>query len=609
MQKTTPPVAAAPAALRGACTDPPRAFDPITLEVIAQELVAIPNQIDKNITRTAFSAFISEYKDYSVGIVDAEGALISQSRGSLAIFVANALGTAVRDGLEIYGADGLREGDIVISNHAGTLGQHLNNVVMYTPVRVGPDGELLAFFCVLMHWIDIGGIMIGSCSSTTTSEIFQEGLHLRTVRLYEGGRRNEDMFRVIRCNTRFPDMLMGDIEAQVGGCQLGRRLVADIADRHGADTIRASVRMMWDQSHSVVREALRTAPAGTYKAFAFLDNDGVDLDTTVPIGVTVHVDAESLTIDLSDVAKQRPGPLNAGRNGGAVAAARIAVKYLFSPERAVNEGDFRALRVEIPDGTFISATGNAPLGSSGNMIPTVVDTILHALAEAFPERAAAAHHGTYGVHAFHGTDPHTGRPFYNLDTICGGWGASAAADGYGPSRSNVHGDTANVPIEMVETFSPYRFDSYTLLADSGGAGRHRGGLGVEKVYHITAPCRLNLKIDRTLCPPWGLRGGRPGKVSDVEFRRADGSVQRILKGDHPLLPGDSVVVRTAGGGGYGPPWERPLERVLEDVALGYVTVEAARDEYGVVIGHDGRTDDRATRALREAMAQQEGERT
>jgi N-methylhydantoinase B len=579
-----------------------RGFDPITLEVIAQELVAIPNQIDKNITRTAFSAFISEYKDYSVGIVDATGALISQSRGSLAIFVANALGTAVRDGLALYGADALGEGDVVVSNHAGTLGQHLNNVVMYTPVRVGPERELVAFFCVLMHWIDIGGIMIGSCSSTTTSEIFQEGLHLRTVRLMEAGRRNVEMFRVIQYNTRFPDMLMGDIEAQIGGCQLGCRMVADIAERHGAPTLRAAVRTMWEQSGATVRAALATARKGTYRARAWLDDDYIDLGTPVPIGVTVHVDEETLAIDLSDVASQRPGPLNAGRNGGAVAAARIAMKYLISPERAVNEGDFHALRVDIPDGTFISAGGNAPLGSSGNMIPTVVDTILHALADAFPDRAAAAHHGTYGVHAFHGTDPRTGLPFYNLDTICGGWGATADADGYGPSRSNVHGDTANVPIEMQERSCPYRFESYELRTDSGGAGRRRGGLGVHKVYRVTAPCRINLKIDRTRCPPWGLRGGREGKVSDVEIHRVDGRVDRVLKGDHALQPGDRVIVITAGGGGYGPPWEREIERVLEDVALGYVSLEAARDEYGVALERDGTVDPVRTRALREAMA-------
>ncbi len=579
-----------------------RGFDPITLEVIAQELVAIPNQIDKNITRTAFSAFISEYKDYSVGIVDATGALISQSRGSLAIFVANALGTAVRDGLLIYGADALNDGDVIISNHAGTLGQHLNNVVMYTPVRVGPQRELVAFFCVLMHWLDIGGIMIGSCSSTTTSEIFQEGLHLRTVRLIEAGRRNSEMFRVIQCNTRFPDMLMGDIEAQIGGCQLGCKMVADIAERHGAHTFRAAVKTMWEQSDATVRSALRSARHGDYSASAFLDNDGIDLDTTVPIEVTVRIREDQLTVDLSKVARQRPGPLNAGRNGGAVAAARIAVKYLFSPEQAVNEGDFQALKIEIPDGTFISAVGNAPLGSSGNMIPTVVDTILHALGQAFPERAAAAHHGTYGVHAFHGKHPQTGQPFYNLDTICGGWGATADADGYGPSRSNVHGDTANVPIEMQETFCPYHFESYELRCDSGGAGRLRGGLGVEKRYRITAPCRLNLKIDRTRCPPWGLHGGQAGKVSDVRVERIDGSTQQILKGDHPLMPGDLVIVQTAGGGGYGPPWERDPARVVQDIELGFVSVEAARGDYGVVLNAGGVLDEQQTAQLRAQLS-------
>ena len=581
----------------------PRTFDPITLEVIAQELVAIPNQIDRNITRTAFSAFISEYKDYSVGIVDATGALISQSRGSLAIFVANALGTAVRDGLATYGADQLAEGDVIISNHAGTLGQHLNNVVMYTPVRVGPERELVAFFCVLMHWLDIGGIMIGSCSSTTTSEIFQEGLHLRTVRLIEAGRRNPDMFRVIQYNTRFPDMLMGDIEAQIGGCQLGCRMVADIAERHGAPTFQAAVQTLWQHSDATVRAALATAHHGDYSASAFLDNDGIDLDTPVPIHVTVRVRSDHLVVDLSDVAKQRPGPLNAGRNGGAVAAARIAMKYLFSPEQAVNEGDFKALNIEIPDGTFISAVGNAPLGSSGNMIPTVVDTILHALGKAFPERAAAAHHGTYGVHAFHGKHPQTGLPFYNLDTICGGWGATADEDGYGPSRSNVHGDTANVPIEMQETFCPYHFESYELRCDSGGPGRYRGGLGVEKRYRVTSPCRLNLKIDRTRCPPWGLHGGHAGKVSDVRVHRADGSSQQILKGDHPLVPGDLVIVLTAGGGGYGPPWERDPARVMQDIELGFVSVESARDDYGIVLDHLGKLDEAQSQALRARLKQ------
>ena len=579
-----------------------QAFDPITLEVIKHDLVSIPNQIDKNIIRTAFSAFISEYKDYSVGIVDPEGALISQSRGSLAIFVANALGTAVRDGLLLYGREQLRTGDIVISNHAGTLGQHLNNVVMYTPVRVGPDEELIAFFCVLMHWIDIGGSMVGSCTSTTSTEIFQEGLQLRTVKLCDRGRRIEELFRVIEYNTRFPEMLLGDIEAQIGGCIMGRRMVEEIAGKYGPRKFRAAVESMWKHADAGVRAMLRDAPDGDYRAHSFLDNDGINLDETVPVGVRVRIEGEHITVDFSEVSEQRPGPFNAGRNGGAVAAARIAIKYLFSPGDPVNEGDFRALTVEIPDGKFISATGTTALGSSGNMIPTVVDTVLHALADAFPARAAAAHHGTYGVHAFHGNSPHTGRQFYNLDTICGGWGASAQMDGYGPSRSNAHGDTSNVPVEMQEAFCPYLFESYSMRPDSGGPGRFRGGLGVEKVYRITAPCQLNLKIERTKCPPWGLRGGKPGTVSDVEIRRVGGDALHVLKGNHFLGTGDVVVVRTAGGGGFGPPWEREAWRVVDDVRLGYVSRAAAQTDYGVVIRDEGMADAAATALLRSATA-------
>jgi N-methylhydantoinase B len=579
-----------------------QAFDPITLEVIKHDLVSIPNQIDKNIIRTAFSAFISEYKDYSVGIVDPEGALISQSRGSLAIFVANALGTAVRDGLSVYGREQLRSGDIVISNHAGTLGQHLNNVVMYTPVRVGPDEELIAFFCVLMHWIDIGGSMVGSCTSTTSTEIFQEGLQLRTVKLCDRGRRIEELFRVIEYNTRFPEMLLGDIEAQIGGCIMGRRMVEEIADKFGSRKFRAAVESMWNHAEAGVRAMLRDAPDGDFRAYSFLDNDGINLDQPVAVGVRVRIEGEHITVDFSEVSEQRPGPFNAGRNGGAVAAARIAIKYLFSPGEPVNEGDFRALTVEIPDGKFISATGTTALGSSGNMIPTVVDTVLHALADAFPGRVAAAHHGTYGVHAFHGNSPHTGRQFYNLDTICGGWGASAQMDGYGPSRSNAHGDTSNVPVEMQEAFCPYLFESYSMRPDSGGPGRFRGGLGVEKMYRITAPCQLNLKIERTKCPPWGLRGGKPGTVSDVEIRRVGGDVLRVLKGNHLLGPGDVVVVLTAGGGGFGPPWEREAWRVVDDVRLGYVSRAAAQKDYGVVLRDDGMADAAATALLRSAMA-------
>lgn len=580
--------------------------DPITLQIIRHDLVSIPNQIDRNITRTAFSQLINEYKDYAVGIVDPDGNLISQSRGSLLIFAANALGTAVRDGLSLHGADNIAHGDVLISNHAETLGQHLNNVVMYTPVRADQGrGEIVAFFCVLMHWIDVGGIMVGSCTSTSTTEIFQEGIQFRSVKLMHRGVRSDDMFRMIQCNTRFPEMLTGDVEAQIAGCLLGRDMVGQVVGKYGVDRFRAAVVAMWDHARRLSKMAVEAAPRGEFSGYAFLDNDGVHMDRTVPVGVRVRLDGKRITVDYADVADQLSGPMNAGRNGGAVAAARIAIKYLFSPEEPLTEGDFDLLDVEIPEGKFLSAHRNAPLGLSGHMIPTTVDTILRAMAEPFPDRVAAAHHGTYGVHAFHGMSAVTGEPFFHLDTSVGGWGASSGMDGYGPSRSNVHGDTSDVPIEMQEAYYPFRFTSYRLRCDSGGSGEFRGGLGVEKTYLITGPCKITLKIDRTKCPPWGVAGGGEGKVSEVDIFRRDGSHIRSFKGTYDLDDGDRIVIRTGGGGGYGLAWNRDVERVERDVRLGYVSHSSALLDYGVVFGDDLAVDIEATAIRRREMSQRQ----
>lgn len=578
--------------------------DLITLQIIRNDLISIPNQIDRNVTRTAFSQLINEYKDYAVGIVDRDGNLISQSRGSLLIFAANALGTAVRDGIELYGEENLGHGDVLISNHAETLGQHLNNVVMYTPVRANDgQGDIVAYFCVLMHWIDVGGIMVGSSTSTSTTEIFQEGIQFRSVKLMHEGVRSEDMFRMIRYNTRFPEELIGDVEAQIAGCLLGRDMVAQVVRKYGVGQFDDAVAAMRSHARRLSQVAIESAPQGEFSAYAFLDNDGVNLDKIVPIGVKIRLDGKRLTVDYHNVADQLAGPMNAGRNGGAVAAARIALKYLISPDEPLNEGDFDFLDVEIPEGKFLSAKRNAPLGLSGHMIPTTVDTILRALSEPFPDRTAAAHHGTYGAYAFHGTSAKTGEPFFHLDTSVGGWGASSSMDGYGPSRSNVHGDTSDVPIEVQEAYYPFRFVSYRLRRDSAGAGEFRGGLGVEKTYAITGPCRITLKIDRTKCSPWGVAGGSEGYVSKVDIFKTDGTHIQSFKGTYDVDAGDRIVICTGGGGGYGFAWKRDPERVRDDVRLGYVSRESAFENYGVAVGDDFEIDLEKTRIRREEISQ------
>jgi N-methylhydantoinase B len=576
------------------------AVDPFTLEIVRHDLVSIPNQIEKNIERTAFSPLVQEYKDYAVGIVSPTGEMVSQSRGSLLIFVANALGTAVRDGLEIYGVDNIHEGDVIITNHAGTMGQHLNNVVAYTPIR--QDGVLLGFFAVLVHWIDLGGIIVGSCSSSKTTEVWQEGIQYRSVKLMSKGERVPEIFRIIESNTRFPVLLMGDLDAQLGGCLMGRDMVTATAARYGGAAIEQAIAAMWQDADDSVAEVLSKVPPGEYRASSFLDDDGINQGVNIPIEVVVRNDGETITVDLSGIADQLAGPLNAGRNGGAVAASRIALKYLCTPDTPVTEGDFHRLVVDIPDGKFLSAAPDAPIGNSGGTIPTVVDTILHAMADVFPDRVAAAHHGTYGVHTFFGHLPDTGELFQNLDTVSGGWGATANADGAGPFRSNAHGDTLDVPIERQEASYPYRLDWKKFRPDTAGPGQYRGGLGVEKMYTVLAPCRFTTKMERTECSPWGLRGGQAGQTGSIEVIRHTGEVLHLAKDETTLEAGDRVRV-CSGGGGYGPPWTRALDRVADDLDQGYITANGAEHDYGVVLDSKGSIDATATANRREQMAQ------
>lgn len=587
--------------------------DPVTLEMIRHSLNAIPNLIESNISRTAFSPLIYEYKDFAVGIVDARGRLVSQCKGGIPIFMANALGTAVKDGIDIYGEAGMARGDVIFTNYAGSMGQHLNNVVMYTPIRIAdvggdsggdPGGDLAGYMAVVMHWIDIGGMIMGSCSANDSKEIYQEGIQFRTVKLFSGGVPNQDMYRMIRYNTRFPDMLMGDVEAQVAACFTGRDMVAEVIARYGLDTVRVGIDAMLDQSEQVARAAIRDIPDGTYSASAFLDNDGTDLERTIPVPISIRIENERITVDYSQVADQLNGPLNSGREGGAVAAARIACKYLLTPDEPANEGDFRALTVDVPEGKFLSARPTAAMGHSGSPMPTVVDTILKAFADALPTRVSAAHHGTYGIHVFHGVHPGTGDRFQHLESSIGGWGAAHDKDGGGPHRSIVHGDTVDVPGEMQEATCPLRLEYYRLRTDSGGPGKFRGGLGIDKAYRVLAPCFMIVGFDRTRCPPWGLKGGMEGATGHVEIFRDGEAPRRITKAnDVPLKTGDLVCVRTGGGGGHGSPLERDPARVAQDVRYGYVTREAALEHYGVALDAAGTLLPGETATLRSARVE------
>lgn len=558
-------------------------IDPILADIIIHKVASISDLIDKNISQSAFSTLISEYKDFAVGILDAEGRLISQCRGGLPIFVANALSAAVKEGLELFGPDGLGSGDVVINNRAATMGQHLNNVVMYTPIRTGEDGQkLVGFMAVVAHWMDVGGAVVGSCFDIFASDVYAEGIQFPSIRILVGGERVSEVYRLIQTNTRFPKLVTGDIEAQVAGCILGRDMMLAIVDRYGIAAINAAVDRSWSRSEANARRAIEAIPDGEYKATSFLDDDGRNLGVPLPIEVTVRVKGSSLEVDLSGVAKQVSTAMNAGFEGGAVAAARIACNYVFGTAGAVNDGTFRPIEVTCPTGTLLSATADAPIGHSGMAIPTVVDTILRAFANAGLAHIPAAHHGTYCIHLLYGRRA-DGAYFQHMESCIGGWGAAAGRDGSGPYRSVAHGDTLEVPIELQEALNPYRVKSVRLRIDSGGPGRWRGGVGVEKEYEALIDANVMVNIERTKCAPWGLLGARPGKTGGSGLVRNGEIGEAFLKNGGTWEKGAVFRVFSGGGGGYGNPLDRPTEEVLQDVQSGYVSEAAALADYGVTI--------------------------
>ena len=560
--------------------------DPVTLEVVRHSIVSIADQIDANMTRTAFSAYIYEYKDYAVGLSGPEGELVAQSTGGMPVFVADSVGMAVRDGLEIYGKANLHHGDVIVCNHAAIQGQHLNNTVMYTPIFAGPQRDrLIGFFAINAHWFDIGGSAVGSLSKLAT-DIFMEGLQLRTVKLWSKGERVEEIYRIIDGNTRFREEMMGDIEAQLAGCLLGRDLTAKLADKYGVATYLSAVATILDQCEAATRAKIANIPDGTYQAESFLDDDGNGSEP-IPIVVRVIVAGDEMTVDYSDMPAQVKGAINSGPAGGGRTTARVAFKYLIAIDEPANEGTFRPLKLILPDGKLISADPTAPMSNYSTPFPTIIDTFIKAMEKALPERVTGAHFGSFSSLRFIGKRAN-GAPFQCYDSGHGGWGASANRDGAGPFRTMAHGDTRIIPVELQESMYPYLLEEFSLREDSAGAGKHRGGLGFRKRYRVLGDCELSTNYERAACPPWGVNGGGTAEPGRLTVRRPGKPDELMLKAEgFALHAGDIVIAETGGGGGNGPAAERALEAIQRDVTRGYVTHEGARRDYGVTVSADG----------------------
>jgi N-methylhydantoinase B len=568
-------------------------LDPVTLEVIRNALPAISDEMSVDLQRTSYNMMIYEVRDYCTALLDTKGALISQNIGGVSHFVAD-LGVVVRDAVERYGLDGFARGDVLLHNHQATAGQHLNNVVVYSPVFF--EDELLAFAMVRAHWVDIGGQSTGFGAGGRAYDPWSEGLQLNQIKIYEAGVLDTKMLNFIRDNIRFPDNAMGDMRSQLAACRLGERRFHELLTRYGRDVVLAAINRIYADTERKCRAAVERIPDGRYEASSYIDWRGGGYD----IRVVVTVRGGDMTIDLSGCSPERAG----GANARTYAGAYIAYKSLTTPLEPLNEGAFAALEVVIPEGNMMMARYPMAMASWSMPLPTVVDTILLALADAIPDGVPAAHSGSLGAAlSLSGHDAARGRDYVIMSIESGGWGGRHDADGQDVSMSVCQGDVRNAPIENMELKGPVLVEERALRPDSGGPGQFRGGLGVQTTIRSLSGGRINVGSGaggRVTCPPWGLCGGEPGETAETLVALPDEDTFQLPSADVSVWPADTrVLYLTAGGGGWGDPLLREPQRVLHDVIEGYVSIEAARERYGVVLDSDATAVDReATEQLR-----------
>jgi N-methylhydantoinase B len=574
------------------------AIDVVTVEVIRNVLPAIANEMSHVLQRTSYNMMIYEVRDYCCGLLGVDGRLLAQNTGGVSHFVAD-LGVVIRDGVARYGRDGFRPGDVVVTNHQRVAGQHLNNIMIYTPCFAG--GELFGFAATRAHWIDVGGLSTGFSAGNATDP-WMEGLQLDQIKLWDAGRLDETAWRLIRDNIRYPESSMGDLQSQVAACRLAERRLDEVVGRYGRGIVAAAIDTIFDQTEARCRAAIERLPDGVYEAESLFGGHALDNHEPVLIKVRVAIDGGHMTIDLTQCSSERRQPINART----LAAPLIAYKALTVPNDPVNEGAFRALTVEIQEGNYMMARFPAPMASWGRTLPSVVDTILSALAPILPDRIPAAHLGVLGgTVVFFGVDTRTGQRFVTQSIEGGGWGGRPWEDGESASVSVCQGDVHNAPIEKMELRWPIVVNRRQLRQDSGGAGKHRGGLGLDVEVEGLVDGTWTLgDTGRHRYPPWGVNGGLPGRPSDSLLRLpGESSFRHVDLVRHPVPAGTTAVVVTAGGGGWGNPLERDVDAVRADVVDEYVSVDAAREQYGVVFSPGTfDVDVDATRALRLELA-------
>jgi N-methylhydantoinase B len=564
-------------------------IDPVRFEVIRNALLAITEEMGATLRRAAYSTNIKTRGDFSCAFFDAGLRTIAQAfaqpshLGSLAHIVPRAI--------ETYGAERLAPGDGILINDPYLGGVHLNDITLITPVF--HEGALLGYVANIAHHVDVGGGAPGSIG--VSSEIYQEGLVIPPVRFVKDGRIDPDIFALIRSNFRGTREISGDFRAQTAANRLGAQRIAALVAEHGAATLSAYLEELLRYTERRTRAAFAEFPDGRFAAEMLMDGDGVT-DQPVRLAAVVTIESGRVSVDLAGCDEQRKSPTNA-TSSQTYSGVVYVLKCLIDPDIPVNDGFYRLIDIESRPGSVVHARHPAAVAAGWEIAMQLCDLLFRALAPALPERVVAGTKGCVCNIAFGGVNPASGEYFTYYETIAGGYGATLTTDGMDAVQAHFQ-NTENAPVEETEANYPVRILRYSLIDDSEGAGRHRGGLGVRRDYTFPghAPS-FSILSDKARFAPWGLFGGeaaRPAKY--ILNPETPGARELPSKITLQLAPDDVVSVQTPGGGGTRSALERPAEDVARDVALGKLSTGRAREVYGVIVDPATLTPDLAATA-------------
>jgi N-methylhydantoinase B len=585
--------------------------DAATVEVVRNYLTSAAAEMQETLIRTAYSTIIYEILDFGISLYDADLNLIADSPGLSLFLGANDYG--IVRAVEHVGRENLEPGDVVLMNYPYWSSTHTLDVMFFAPIF--HNDEIVGFATSRAHLLDLGAKDSGYVLDST--DVHQEGLILPGTKLYKAGELDEEILELIRFNSRLPDRVIGDANAEIAAIRTGEKRVQELYEKYSAETVEACIDRILDHGERTATDAIRELPNGTWSAVDYADGSNRDLDDLIRMSVDVTIDDEEFEVDFSDSDDAVVEPLNLPI-GMTQTICKLCFKTITTPEEDSNAGQYRPLTVTAPPGNVFHAEYPSPTFTIWTAI-LGIDVVYKALAKAMPDVVPASSGGDLNAIMLYGTDEKRGTQFLESNNDGVGWGAMNARDGENALMHMSETRVRNIPIEVFENKAPIRFDHLRLRQDSGGVGEYRGGLGIERKYRAVRPFNALSIIQKTKTEGWGLNGGKPGAKNGIllepdSLEAFDERFEILVDNDdlYPeedrgkwvgffrgeFLEDEAFTNASGGGGGYGEPYDRDPEKVREDVVDGYVSHEAARTEYGVVVDEDGTIDWEATERLR-----------